>query len=183
MKANALTAAAALIAIAWLSSFTANSDSRTDSPMQPSQDSVDLARVCVSESGFRDTNDCAAIGHLLVRRAERLHITFAEMIRRYSTRAFDEQRTDRRRWIPFLSASLSEPRGWPVGLSWERYRDAWEARIGLARRVLSGATADPCPGSDHWGGAMDDHRVPDSWRRAVCAGVTLNRFWIVPRRR
>ena len=149
----------------------------------PEQDSVDLARVCVSESGFRDTADCAAIGHLLVRRADRLNITFAQMIRRYSTRAFDRRRTDRRRWIPFLSASMSEPRGWPASLSWERYSEAWEQRIELAESVLSGRTPDPCPGSDHWGGAMDDHRVPDSWRRAQCEGETLNRFWIVPRRR
>lgn len=152
------------------------------SAQAPSRNSVDLARVCVSESGFRDTSDCAAIGHLLVRRAERLNITFAEMIRRYSTRAFDRRRTDRRRWIPFLNRQMSQPRGWPASLSWERYRDAWEERIRLAQSVLSGRTPDPCPGSDHWGGAMDDHRVPDTWRRAQCEGETLNRFWIVPRR-
>lgn len=172
MTYRPLLPALSLLLLAWAASA-----------QPPPQDAVDLARVCVSESGFRNTSDCAAIGHLLVRRAVRLRITFAQMIRRYSTRAFDERRTDRRRWIPFLAHSLEEPRGWPMELSWERHRGAWSRRIELAHSVLQGATPDPCPGSDHWGGAMDDHRVPAAWRRAECEGETLNRFWIVPRRR
>ena len=152
-------------------------------PAPQTQDAIDLARVCVSESGFRDTADCDAIGHLLVRRARRLNISFFQMIRRYSTRAFNQNRMDRRRWIAYLDGTDNEPVGWPSGPSWQRYRGKWVDRIRQAHRVLSGQTPDPCPGSDHWGGAMDDHRVPDTWRRAQCEGETLNRFWIVPRRR
>ena len=144
-----------------------------------------LAAVCVAEAGWStDTGDCAAIVSLLMRRADRLGLRPRVMVRAYSSRHFDRERTDRRRWIAHLALDGSRPRGWPRQLAWERYRPRWLATVEHVRAVLRGEVADPCGGeADHWGGPMDDHRARRAgWTRVECSAPTRNRFWRVPGR-
>lgn len=141
-----------------------------------------LARVCAAEAGWDTrTGDCAAIVHLLRRRAQRHEIRVATMARLYSSRHFDRERLDRRRWIAGLRLDGRRPGGWPGRLPWSRYRAAWRQVIAHVRAVLRGEVGDPCPGADHWGGPMDDWRARAAgWARVECSSSTRNRFWNVP---
>lgn len=62
------------------------------------------------------------------------------------------------------------------------------AHLEMARRVLSGATPDPCPANTlHWGGptlATDSERAAKAiregrWALAKCTRRTANRFYVV----
>ena len=155
---------------------------------QPISDqALDLARICASEAGLRaePAADCAAISHLLIRRAALLDRPLPLLARQYSTRVFNRRRSDRRRWLAWLDTSGSAPRYWPAALDWARFAPRWLVLQRIAQGVLDGRVADPCAPDrvDHWGGAMDDHRAHRAgWRLAACSARTLNHFWIVRRR-
>lgn len=164
---------------------------------QASRDDVlALARVCVSEGGFRIADrECAAIFGVLSRRAARYDMALAAFARVYSSLAFDTARTDRRAYVAHLRPDGHEPARWPSSIApegtgpsraqhapWTAYRRLWLARLESASRILRGEIADPFPTSSHWGGAMDDHRaVRAGWIR-VDDGSTANHFWRVPER-
>ena len=145
-----------------------------------------IARICVAEAGWSalDTGDCAAIGHLIVRRAARLERSELGLARAYSARHFDRARRDPRRWIAGLRIDGEQPDGWPITLDWPgRFRARWLDHVAFARKVLAGEVADPCEGqADHWGMRA---RWSVDWRRATRAGWTLlaccgserNAFW------
>lgn len=143
-----------------------------------------LARVCVAEAGWEtSTGDCAAIVHLLVRRAERRELSTRRMAALYSSRHFDRERTDARRWIVGLDARAERPAGWPARLPWPRYREDWLAALEHVRAALRGDVADPCRGeADHWGapyGGDLERATAAGWVRLDC-GETRNAFWRVP---
>ena len=171
----------ALVLTALLGASTAHAQPISDQ-------AVDLARICSSEAGLlaQPTPDCAAIAHLLIRRAALLDRPLPLMARQYSTRVFNRRRADRRAWIAWLEPNLSKPRFWPANLSWPVFRPRWRTLLRVAQGVLSGTVPDPCAPQlpDHWGGIMDDHRAHRAgWTLAACSANTLNNFWIVPRRR
>jgi hypothetical protein len=141
---------------------------------------LDLARICVGEAGWQtDSGDCAAIVHLLTRRAGRLGLSVRTMARAYSPR-HTGQRPSRRPWIAQLDPSGVQPAAWPDGPSWERHRPLWLEVQAHVRAVLAGEVEDPCAGEpDHWGaryGADLRRARAAGWREVDCGG-TANAFW------
>lgn len=142
-----------------------------------------LARVCVAEAGWEvDTRDCAAIVHVLQRRARARHVALERMVRLYSSRHFDPRRTDPRRWIADLRLAAERPDGWPSHALWEHHRARWLETIEHVRDVLRGELDDPCDGAaDHWGmrhGPDLERARRAGWRLLDC-GETRNAFWSV----
>lgn len=146
---------------------------------------LDLARICAGEAGLVDANeigDCAAIVHVLQRRAERQGVPLTYMTRAYSGRHVGVEASPRP-WVAGLRLDGRQPAEWPASASWARYRPAWLELVRHVDDVLEGAVLNPCPGADHWGGRMDDHRAERAgWTRIECDMPTRNRFWRVPRR-
>jgi hypothetical protein len=148
-----------------------------------------VARVCVAEAGWDlRTGDCAAIAWLLRRRAARLGVSVDVLVRRYSTRHFDEERTDARRWIVGLTLAATvdgspAPEGWPRSLEWPPYRRALGAAHNHVRGVLVGDIGDPCRGeAAHWGARFGDdveRARRAGWRLLECSGRERNAFWSV----
>ena len=122
---------------------------------------LDLARVCVGEGGWStERGDCAAIIFVLVRRAERVGVSLEHMARAYSGRHLGVEASPRP-WIAGLRIDGRAPAEWPASAPrWTRYRRAWLELLEHVQDTLDGRVLDPCPGADHWGGAMDFWRVP-----------------------
>lgn len=153
---------------------------------------VALARIAVSESGWDGKRDRAAIWHVLSRRAERHGMRLTSMARAYSSRVFDTERTDARRWIASLDARHAlrtggAPEHFPERLPWRIYRSRWSSILAQADAFLRDHVRDPCgdQAPDHWGmslpGSIDYRRATSAgWERVDC-GDTHNAFWRVPR--
>lgn len=148
---------------------------------QDSDETETLARICAAEAGWDPTTgDCAAIVHLLRRRAARRRLSVDQLARAYSSEHFDARR-ERRRWVLGLTlgAALPDappPDGWPERLAWPPYRRAWARMLGVVRAP----GADPCRGdAEHWGmriGHDLERARRAGWRMLDC-GPTLNAFW------
>lgn len=156
-----------------------------------SQVQLALARICVSEAGFQtETNDCAAIHQVLKGRKGRGSLL--RIMRLYSSRTFDRERTDKRRWIAFLNPRGMEPKGWPERTAagtphpeWRHYRDLWMDMQEHVADVVSGEVSSPCSKEpDHWGSryGIDLRRAKRAGWKEVDCGETLNAFWSVPDR-
>ncbi|MFW6049757.1 MAG: hypothetical protein ACODAU_01210 [Myxococcota bacterium] len=142
-----------------------------------------LAKVCASEASVQtETDDCAAIAQVLIRRARGKPL--GVMARAYSTRVFERNRRDARRWIAHLHPAGLRPEGWPETLPWEKWQKRWLALYQHAGRILRGEVDNPCQRPpDHWGGDMDDWRAEKAgWRKVNC-GDTHNNFWSVRQRK
>jgi len=143
-----------------------------------------LARICVSESGFQvRTNDCTLIYHALRTRSRTGEITIGIM-RAYSGRSFDTERTDNHRWIPHLNHNFSEPRGWreTVTIPWSARRPGFQAVYEHVGTLLRTRPDNPCSMRiDHWGarGFRRNLHLSNGWRLISC-GETLNDFWSLP---
>lgn len=139
-----------------------------------------LAQICASEASVQsETDDCAAIAQVLIRRARGGPLK--KIAYNYSSRVFSRDRTDARRWIAHLSPTGEQPPGWPATLPWNKWQKRWLDLYRHAGRILRGEVANPClTPPDHWGGEMDDWRaVKAGWNRVDC-GDTFNNFWAVP---
>lgn len=136
-----------------------------------------LARTCAGEAGWSTrTGDCAAIVHVLLRRADRAGTTPIAMARAYSAALGPGGRP----WVRGLALDGHEPAGWPERLAWARYRPGWLALVRHVRDVLAGRVADPCPGAVHWGmrTGRDAQRARRAgWRLVECSAPTRNAFW------
>lgn len=136
---------------------------------------VVAASVCWLEASFSET-DCAALLHALLRRAERSDTSFVDMAYRYSALRRTHERAVLARQLP----DGDEPT-WntAVNRSWAKLRL-------LAKGVLEGTVADPCPRSTQWGGMKLKHDVRRAqaavaagrWVEAKCAGQTANTFFL-----
>ena len=144
-----------------------------------------LARVCISEIGWEPGEECAAIHAVIVDRAERMGIPYMQALCAYASRSCSPGRTDARRWIAHLDASLERPDGWPASLPWSRYRERWAAALDLAGHVLGGRVTSPCElAPHHWGmpHGIDLERARlAGWERVSCPGAR-NAYWRDPRR-
>lgn len=84
-----------------------------------------LARVCWSESGPRDLQECGAVWHALQSRAVRRGVPVADHLDHYAGGVSSPHRTQRR-WLAYLSDSSARPTHWPVQLPWEgRWARDW----------------------------------------------------------
>jgi hypothetical protein len=150
-----------------------------------SHDAVTLARICVSEAGFAETDDCHAIYEVLAFRAEHIfNSSFEAAARRYSPSVFNLRPRRGRHWIPFLRGDLRRPQRWQRAIDWEGdYRERWKAVLDRAEAIVSGAVASPCQDvPQHWG-CDSDLRInrwwprirEGSWAITECGNV-LNKF-------
>lgn len=129
-----------------------------------------LAQVCYVEATWR-TDDCAAIVHVLVKRAERAGVPLADMAVRYS--AIDAD-TPRARQV----------RTFPAGLE-PRQLAKWQRLEATAQGVLDGKVPNPCPRASHWGSPRlksDVRRAMSAleagrWTRAACRAPVANAFF------
>jgi hypothetical protein len=156
-------------------------------------DQLALARVAASECGLTGCTEqeVAAIGAVL--RARCSSCRLATSARLYSSRVFDQNRTDDRAWIAFLSPTGHEPERWPSTIRvrgervphapWAIYRERWLAIYEWAGRVVRGELAHACEQPPvHWGGPMDDARAARLGLVRVDCGETRNRFYVLPAR-
>lgn len=143
-----------------------------------------LSRICVSESGFQiRTNDCSLIYHTLRTRSRTGEITMGIM-RAYSGRTFDRNRTDRHRWIPHLNHDFREPEGWreTVTIPWSTRRGRFIEVYNHVGSLLRRRPENTCGVRiDHWGarGFRRQLHLSNGWRLVQC-GETLNDFWSIP---
>jgi hypothetical protein len=143
-----------------------------------------LAQSMVAESNWTAAADRAAIAHVLRRRATQRGISLARMCGLYVSLlrkrgAEYVVNTPRALWVRGLTLDAAKPDAWPASQSWAASAPRWRAVIADSRAFLAGNLADPCPGSDHWGGNMDH-----AWKGLVvvtCADHTLNTFYRVTR--
>lgn len=57
------------------------------------------------------------------------------------------------------------------------YRTHWPSLIEFVRDFAGHRVHDPCPGATHFGGPMDVHIVPPSWRVVCGPPEFANTFW------
>lgn len=144
-----------------------------------------LTRICISEAGFQTTtNDCRLIYHALRNRSSTGEVTLGIM-RAYSTKTFNKNRTDRRRWIAHLNHSAARPIGWEgnISLPWSRRRDGYIEVYNHVYDLLHTRPENPCDiPIDHWGarGFRRRRLLSLGWTIVQC-GETLNDFWSLPR--
>lgn len=143
-----------------------------------------LARICVSEAGFQvRTRDCELIYHVLRTRSRTGELNLGTM-QAYCTKSFNRHRTDSHRWVPHLTHTFSEPRGWreTTTLPWSRRRAGFQEVYEFAGRIILERPSNPCGVQvDHWGarGFRQRRLLRSGWRIVNC-GETLNTFWSLP---
>jgi hypothetical protein len=144
-----------------------------------------LARICVSEGGWTNDRDCAAIYQVLRGNRSNEESLIGAM-RRHSRFVLEvwEPRSARHRWLVGLNLEATEPTGFPETASWDRYRPVWERRTQFTRGLVTGSVRmRPCPVPVvAWGGTMDDHIALRRGLVRVDCGDTENRFWGRPNR-
>lgn len=154
---------------------TARADAWTD-------EEVAVARHCVSERSFAESDDCRVVAWIDRRNAERRGISVGEWMERAHR---NHLRSPSRPWLAELDASGRRPPSWPEGLPWEGARDDWFRTLAVVREVLSGGSHG-CNGTPLvWGSPRFDRGRLDRWyargyRRLHC-GRTRNEF-VGPRR-
>lgn len=139
-----------------------------------------LARIWVSENGFRRvSDDQTAILAVLRDRARRMGVDLITAMRRYCPRSFDRNRRGRRRWIAHLRADASVPEGWPQNLDWSRHSDVWRAMVSRASDLIASEQAgDKCVRvPQHWAARSFERPRLLGWEEVDC-GNTSNAFWI-----
>lgn len=153
---------------------------------------VILARITWSEAGIdADPREAAALAAVLRDRARVIGTDFAGAACAYSSRVFDPQRTDRRRWLAHLDARGAEPDGWTEPYTtcstrtdlctvherppWRAFRARWLALVEVARRVLAGEVEHGCEEDPGWWGAPYGEDMERArrmgLRRLECDGV------------
>ena len=134
-----------------------------------------IARLAVNEGSFRPA-DVAAIAYARARYTP-------DELRAAHPRALAVGRTDSRRWIEGLDASLARPDGWPEHLvPWDgRGRAGWSQTLATVHDVVSGRVV-PCDARPQvWGGRRVDarhlaRRLSQGYREVRCDGATANSF-------
>lgn len=121
-----------------------------------------LARKCAGESTWR-LDDCAAILHVLSRRAALTGRTLEQMAADYGPASYPS-----RPWIAALAPSCELPDGWTPRLDWSRHRDRCSQLFALTAAFLRGEVADPCH-ADHWGSRVLESDVRRA-RKAIAEG-------------
>lgn len=113
---------------------------------------VMIARVCVSEAGWTNHDECAVISQAFVYQAQMRDRPIRQQICAYSPRSCDPNRTDHRRWISHLHPERRRPPpGWPRGSNWELRRSQFAALVVTAARAYRGEFTSSCPAAIHWG--------------------------------
>ncbi len=119
------------------------------------QTKVWLARSCVGESGFFNTEECIAIAWVYATRAKEAGWPFIKMTKKYSA-ALKRHKRHRRPWIFQLNASGRKPKSWPDGVMWSRYKGPWLDILAALDEWQAGKMPNPVPGANHFGSPEDE---------------------------
>ena len=119
--------------------LAAATTARAQEPAEEVQ--LNLARMCVNESNWRNRDDCEAIWQVTTTLAR--EGADAETLLRWQqalsprvTGAAEPRDVGNERWSRNLTWSNTKPEGWPDDVPWDRYQPAWEAiRDWAARKV------------------------------------------------
>ncbi len=140
-------------------------------PFKSDSPQLELARVCHYEGAF-SRSDCAAIFHVISKRARVLDYQWFDMLYAYS--AMYEEKTKRAREISRYPWGDVPGKG-------EQFNVQWADQRVYAIVIFLGAVPDPCPDAVHWGGRTD--RRPEHFIQVACSPPTANRFYKLARRR
>lgn len=137
-----------------------------------------LARLCVSETGWSNPQECRAIVHVVRTRAEIRGTSIASMARAYAP-GLTRPRTDRQQWIAAMHPDSYAPKAWPRCASWERHR----VRLQALAVVVADALAEQRSScvAEHWSAphcaACNARMRRAGYVRTDC-GRASNVFWI-----
>jgi hypothetical protein len=133
-----------------------------------------LAQACWLEATYRH-DDCAAIVHVIKRRAARAGVSVAAMAVRYSALDSGTERAAQALRLPAGLDAAELPK--------------WHALTSVVEGALSGRVKSPCGRADHWG-ARNLPRDRDRARKAIDEGrwrllgcTTANAFYAETGRR
>lgn len=150
------------------------------------EQSLILARICVSEGGWGQPDACAAYHFALISKAATVRgLDWDEHAKRY-TRLFDPHHPPQRIWLLGLGASAEKPNGFPPQLPWltlhdrhgrqlgrTGYLDRWREEVRVALELVR-SPRNPCQGVPiDWGsGSRVDHykRMNPRWVEIDCPG-------------
>jgi hypothetical protein len=138
-------------------------------PATARADKLELARVCYFEARF-SLPDCAAIFHVIAKRAEQQDRPFVDMLRAYSK--LYEGTSQRKIFIRAF------PWGDLSGES-ESFQRSWMRLRMYALTLLLGVVPDPCPKAIHWGGRSDPQ--PAGFVEVECSRPVQNRMYRIER--
>ena len=140
-----------------------------------------LARVCVNETSWELTDDCAAIYHVIRSKADARNVPFERFIRSHNRRTMSLRRIERR-WIAHLRDDR-RPLGWPRSRDWNgTYQELWRARLQHARDIVAGRETSLCTETPWtWGSVQDRWNARRMHLRKIDCGTTLNDFYVLPR--
>ena len=128
------------------------------------------ARSCYAEATWSET-DCAALLHVIRKRAARFKWPFLKMLRAYSVK----------NWINGHGKQAGQLKlGVNTGLD-KAWNESWHKLVLHVVDVLNGRVQDPCPVADHWAAMTYAPRSP--MRRVRCELPTANQFWVTVARK
>jgi hypothetical protein len=162
-----------------------------------------LTRIIISETGFQldqtdeeyidQRQEARLIAQALRNRSSVGRVTMGIM-RQYSPKSFNKERTDNRRWIAHLWTRRARPAHFPANLWWYGHRqrlleiyeyvgwilgpDHVEAHMCMARTADGFEEVIP----DHWGAPvrwLRRMRRRQGWTLLICIPDTKNDFWIM----
>jgi hypothetical protein len=111
------------------------------------QQSLVLARVCVSEGGWANPDACAAYHTALRASAGAVPGLEWDTHARKYTKLFDAHRPPTRLWLLGLGESTAAPVGWPRQLPWRtRYLPLWLTEVDVALELVR-HPRNPCEGT------------------------------------
>lgn len=118
---------------------------------QQHDDALDLARLCVHESGWNHPAEAAAIYAVAVDGSSRTGMTWPRWLRVHSRR-FATHRVARS-WVYALDRSGRDPH---AGIAWTEHRERWLTILAAADAAIG---APPVCVARTWGSADDARRV------------------------
>jgi hypothetical protein len=116
----------------------------------------DLMRVLVSETGWDDRAEQAALGWTIARRVRRLRENRGRSgrstLRAIADRALVEPRTRRQHWLHALDLTARRPPRWSDWTTARWNEPRAKAVVTFARDLVAGRVEDPCAGpTEYWG--------------------------------
>lgn len=155
-------------------------------------DALLLARICVSEAGFRahETGDCGAIAYTLLGTVAERGVSLRAAARAHSPRATGARPTSDARlaWVAQLNESGLRPAAWPAAphAPWSAYRARWAEVLERSRELVTWSLEDherdsmcdapPVTWAARW-------HTPSPGLRAIDCGDTANLFYTSARPR
>lgn len=123
------------------------------------------ARSCYAEATWSQA-DCAALLHVIAKRANKYRWSFLKMLKAYSVKNWVQSDHGKVARTLRLGANPRQD---------ERWNSNWFDLVTHVVDVLQGRVVDPCPTADHWAAKYYHPRTP--MRRVRCQASMANAFY------